>query len=76
MAGTGKGTKPHSWATEHYGFWKRGANHLWSWYPTADWLPQIVEIRATTTHIGWRAAEVDADGNFVEPAADRFAKDR
>jgi hypothetical protein len=69
-----KGTEPHSWATEHYGFWKRGANHVWSWYPTPDWLPQIVEIRATSTNIGWRAAEVDADGNFVEPAADRFAK--
>jgi hypothetical protein len=69
-----KGNEPHSWATEHYGFWKRSANHVWSWYPTPDWLPQIVEIRATTTHIGWRAAEVDTDGDFVEPADDRFAK--
>jgi hypothetical protein len=69
-----KGNEPHSWATEHYGYWKRGANHLWSWYPTPDWLPQIVEIRATSNSIGWRAAEVDTDGNFVEPAEDRFAK--
>ena len=69
-----KGNEPHSWATEHYGYWKRGANKVWSWYPTPEWLPQIVEIRATSTHIGWRAAEVDVEGNFVEPAADRFAK--
>jgi len=69
-----KGNLPHSWVTEHYGYWKRGANKVWSWYPGPFWLPQIVEIRATATHIGWRSAAVDADGNFVEQPADRYAK--
>ena len=41
-----KGDQPHSWLTEHYGYWKRGADKVWSWYPGAFWLPQIVEIRA------------------------------
>jgi hypothetical protein len=69
-----KGSVPTSWATEHYGYWKRGTDHVWSWYPTAYWISQIVEIRATSDYIGWRSAPVDSDGNFVEPAADRYAK--
>jgi hypothetical protein len=69
-----KGDQPISWVTEHYGFWKRGDDHLWAWYPGTDWLPQIVEIRATATYVGWRCAEVDSDGNFVEAPADRYAK--
>jgi hypothetical protein len=60
--------------TEHYGYWKRGADKVWSWYPGPYWLPQIVEIRATSTHIGWRSAAVDQDGNFVEHPIDRYAK--
>jgi len=69
-----KGRLPHSWATEHYGYWKRGADKVWSWYPGPDWLPQIVEIRATSKYIGWRSGEVDADGSFVEPPLDRYTK--
>jgi len=69
-----KGRLPHSWATEHYGYWKRGADKVWSWYPGSYWLPEIVELRATSTHIGWRSAAVDQDGNFVEQPADRYAK--
>jgi hypothetical protein len=60
--------------TEHYGFWKRSSNGVWSWYPGPDWLPQIVEMRATATAIGWRCAEVDATGSFVEEPAERYAK--
>jgi hypothetical protein len=69
-----QGSLPHSWATEHYGYWKRGADKIWSWYPGTFWLPQTVEIRATPTHIGWRSAEVDQDGNFVEQPLDRYTK--
>jgi len=69
-----KGRLPHSWATEHYGYWKRGADKLWSWYPGPYWLPEIVEIRATSKSIGWRSAEVDDDGNFVEAPIDRYSK--
>jgi hypothetical protein len=69
-----KGRQPHSWATEHYGYWKRGADKVWSWFPGPYWLPQIVEIRATTKYLGWRSAEVDDDGNFVEQPIDRFSK--
>jgi hypothetical protein len=69
-----KGNLPHSWVTEHYGYWKRGANKIWSWYPGPYWIPQTVEIRATSTHIGWRSAAVDDDGDFIEEAADRWAK--
>jgi len=69
-----KGRSPHSWVTEHYGYWKRGADKLWSWYPGPYWLPEIVEIRATTKYIGWRSAEVDSDGNFVEQPIDRYSK--
>lgn len=69
-----KGNRPHSWATEHYGYWKRGADKVWSWYPGPFWLPQIVEIRATDKYIGWRCPVVDRDGNFTEDAADRYAK--
>lgn len=69
-----QGTEPYSWATEHYGFWKCADNHVWSWYPASTWLAQIVEIRTTKTHIGWRCAEVDSDGAFVEEPADRYAK--
>ncbi len=69
-----KGNLPHSWATEHYGYWKRGENHLWSWYPGPYWLPEIVELRATSTHIGWRSAAVDSDGSFIEAPSDRYAK--
>ena len=69
-----KGNLPHSWVTEHYGYWKRGADKLWSWYPGPYWLPETVEIRATATHIGWRSAAVDRDGNFQEEPADRYAK--
>jgi len=69
-----KGNAPHSWVTEHYGYWKRGADQVWAWYPGPHWLPQIVEIRASPAGIGWRSAEVDADGNFVEAPADRFTK--
>src|ERR1019366_8618740 len=70
-----KGRLPHSWATEHYGYWKRGADKaVWSWYPGPYWLPEIVEIRATSKYIGWRSAEVDDSGNFVEPPIDRYSK--
>jgi hypothetical protein len=69
-----KGNSPHSWVTEHYGYWKRGEDKVWAWYPGPHWLPQIVEIRASPAGIGWRSAEVDADGNFVEAPADRFTK--
>ena len=37
-----KGRLPHSWATEHYGYWKRGADKVWSWYPGPYWLPEII----------------------------------
>jgi len=69
-----KGNTADSWATEHYGYWKCGENKVWSWYPGAYWLPQTVEIRATTTHIGWRSAAVDEDGSFVEQPVDRYSK--
>jgi hypothetical protein len=69
-----KGRLPHSCFTEHYGYWKRGADKVWSWYPGPVWLPEIVEIRATSTYIGWRSGEVDSDGNFVETPIDRFSK--
>src|SRR5579871_4623947 len=69
-----QGTAPHSWATEHYGYWKRGTDKVWSWYPGPSWLPQTVEIRSSTDGIGWRSAEVDPDGNFVEPPSLRFTK--
>jgi hypothetical protein len=69
-----KGNEPHSWATEHYGYWKRGANKVWAWYPGPVWLPQIVEIRSSNDGVGWRSAEVDRDGNFVEEPATRFTK--
>jgi hypothetical protein len=69
-----KGALPHSWATEHYGYWKRGANKVWSWFPGPFWLPQIVEIRATTKYIGWRTGEVDDTGSFVEAPIDRYSK--
>ncbi|HEV3271393.1 MAG TPA: DUF6600 domain-containing protein [Candidatus Methylacidiphilales bacterium] len=69
-----KGALPHGWVTEHYGYWKRGANKVWSWYPGPYWLPQIVEIRATSGYIGWRSGEVDEDGNFVEAPIDRYSK--
>jgi hypothetical protein len=69
-----KGDQPHSWVTEHYGYWKRSADHVWSWFPGPYWLPEIVEIRATPTHIGWRSAAVDQDGNFIEDPATRYTK--
>jgi hypothetical protein len=69
-----KGRAPHSWATEHYGYWKCGANKVWSWYPGPYWIPQIVELRSTDKYIGWRSGEVDDDGNFVEQPIDRFSK--
>jgi len=69
-----KGAQPHSWVTEHYGFWKRGAEQVWSWYPGPFWLPEIVEIRSTATHIGWRSAAVDREGDFVERPEDRYTK--
>jgi hypothetical protein len=69
-----QGTAPHSWLTEHYGYWKRGADKVWAWYPGPVWLPQTVEIRASVSGIGWRSAEVDQDGNFVEPPSMRFTK--
>ena len=69
-----KGTAPHSWATEHYGYWKRGADKVWAWYPGPSWLPQIVEIRASNKYLGWRTAEVDDQGNFVEQPIDRFSR--
>jgi len=69
-----KGRLPHSWATEHYGYWKRGADKVWSWYPGPNWLPEIVEIRATSKYLGWRSAEVDNDGSFVEQPIDRYSK--
>ena len=69
-----KGRLPHSWLTEHYGYWKRRPDKVWSWYPGPYWLPQIVEIRASSQYIGWRSAEVDSDGNFVEAPIDRFAQ--
>jgi hypothetical protein len=70
-----KGRAPHSWATEHYGYWKRGADKVWAWYPGPFWLPQIVEIRATSKYIGWRSAEVDDQGSFVEAPIDRYSKE-
>jgi hypothetical protein len=69
-----KGRLPHSWVTEHYGYWKRGADKVWSWYPGPYWLPQTVEIRATSNYIGWRSGEVDDEGHFVEAPIDRFSK--
>ncbi|MCE0522199.1 MAG: hypothetical protein LV480_04740 [Methylacidiphilales bacterium] len=69
-----KGSLPHSWMTEHYGYWKRGPDKVWSWYPGPFWLPQTVEIRATATYIGWRSGEVDDEGGFVEAPVDRYSK--
>jgi hypothetical protein len=69
-----KGNLPHSWATEHYGYWRRGDDNVWSWYPGPFWLPEIVEIRQTDKYIGWRSAEVDDDGGYVEPPIDRYMK--
>ena len=69
-----QGRLPHSWATEHYGYWKCNEDKQWLWYPGPFWLPQTVEIRASSSSIGWRSAEVDDDGNFVEQPIDRFAK--
>ena len=69
-----KGTRPHSWATEHYGYWKRGADKVWSWYPGPFWLPEAIELRQTPEYIGWRSAQVDDDGNFVEAPIDRYTK--
>ncbi len=74
MAGIGKVSLPHSWVTEHYGYWKRSPDKIWSWYPGPYWLPQIVEIRASDKYLGWRSAEVDDDGNFVEKPIDRYSK--
>jgi hypothetical protein len=69
-----KGNLPHSWATEHYGYWKRGDDKVWSWYPGPFWLPEIVELRQTDKYIGWRSGEVDEDGGYVEPPIDRYTK--
>lgn len=69
-----QGNSPTSWATEHYGYWKRGADKVWAWFPGPHWLPQIVELRSSAAGIGWRCAEVDRDGNFVESPSDRFTK--
>jgi len=69
-----KGTHPHSWATEHYGYWKRSADKVWSWYPGPFWLPETIEIRQTPDYIGWRSAEVDDSGSFVEAPIDRYVK--
>jgi hypothetical protein len=69
-----KGNTPTSWLTEHYGYWKRGADKVWAWYPGQQWLPQTVEIRSSSDGIGWRSGEVDSDGDFVEPPSARFTK--
>jgi len=69
-----KGNHPHSWLTEHYGYWKRGADKVWAWYPGPNWLAEIVEFRATPTHIGWRSGAVDQNGEYVEAPEDRYAK--
>ena len=69
-----KGRLPHSWITEHYGYWKYGADKVWSWYPGAYWLPEIVEIRATTKYIGWRSGAVDSTGSYIEAPIDRYGK--
>jgi hypothetical protein len=69
-----KGARPDSWATEHYGYWKRSAARVWSWYPGPYWLPETIEIRRTATYIGWRSAEVDETGSFVEAPLDRYSK--
>lgn len=69
-----QGNRPHSWATEHYGYWKRGANQVWSWFPGPIWLPETIELRQTPEYIGWRSAEVDDSGSFVEQPIDRYTK--
>ncbi len=60
--------------TEHYGYWKRSRDKVWSWFPGPYWLPQIVEIRVTPKAIGWRSAAVNEDGAFIERPAERYAK--
>jgi hypothetical protein len=67
------GAEPYGWVTDHYGYWKRGADKIWAWYPGPYWVPNIVEFRATPTHLGWRSAQVDDDGNFVETPDDRYS---
>jgi uncharacterized protein DUF6600 len=67
------GTGPISWVTEHYGYWKRGDDKIWAWYPGPYWVPNIVEFRATPGYLGWRSAQVDDDGNFVEAPDDRYS---
>jgi hypothetical protein len=69
-----QGALPDSWATEHYGYWKRGADKVWSWFPGPFWLPETIEIRRSTEYIGWRSAEVDEEGSFVEAPIDRYTK--
>ncbi|HEX4139978.1 MAG TPA: DUF6600 domain-containing protein [Candidatus Methylacidiphilales bacterium] len=69
-----KGTRPHSWATEHYGYWKRGDDKVWRWFPGPFWLPETIEIRGTPDYIGWRSAQVDDEGSFVEAPIDRYVK--
>lgn len=67
------GTGPGSWVTEHYGYWKRGDDKVWAWYPGPYWVPNIVEFRATPAYLGWRSAQVDDDGNFVEAPDARYS---
>ena len=45
-----QGTAPHSWLTEHYGYWKRGADKRLGLVSGPVWLPQTVEIRARPRH--------------------------
>ena len=65
-----KGRLPHSWATEHYGYWKRGANKVWSWYPgpigcrrSSRFAPRTntsagAAAKSTTTAISWRRQSI------------------
>ena len=70
-----RGNSPTSWVTEHYGYWKRGADKVWAWVPG----PELAaadrrDPRVAGGHWLAQVPEVDADGNFVEAPADRFTK--
>jgi hypothetical protein len=66
------GTRPFSWATDHYGAWKLGQDNVWRWKPDPDWQPAKVEWRGTSEFIGWRATSMNRFGEITEPEAERY----
>ncbi len=66
------GTDEFSWATDHFGAWRKMEGKGWVWVPAGEWAPSAVEWLKSGDHFGWRPTPVDRFSNILDEDPKRF----